>query len=193
MLGLPAPIFLSFHQRDHHPCDETSLGCEALVKILGLGGAGQDVGTRLSEWQLLPGDPSEAVPPRACGAGASGHDTSRGFSRSSSCELSSTVPAPCSGLQGPCPRVAARPSAPQLAGICWRLPNEWGVQGRVALQSPGLFRRPRGGTSFHVFVFQEQEEKERTVVSADSLSTVVALALMAGCFSFARIASAIAP
>lgn len=54
------------------------------MKIFGLGGAGQDVGTRLSEWQLLPGDPSEAVPPRACGAGASGHDTSREFSRSSS-------------------------------------------------------------------------------------------------------------
>lgn len=47
--------------------------------------------------------------------------------------------------------------------------------------------------SFSVFIFQEQEEKEHTVISTDSKSNVIMVVLTAGCFSFAQIANPIMP
>lgn len=47
--------------------------------------------------------------------------------------------------------------------------------------------------SFSVFIFQEQEEKEHTVVSTDSKPNVIMVVLMAGCFSFVKITNPIVP
>lgn len=47
--------------------------------------------------------------------------------------------------------------------------------------------------SFSVFIFQEQEEKEYTVVSTDSKPNVIMVVLLAGCFSFVKITNPIVP